>query len=161
MVINELICSKNEFLNMSFDFIVGENATYNHYYEVYIDYSDKHFKIGLQGNTAGIDPQAIIYSDAVLIGIGSEVYVYDFNGIRIKTYHLYSTFYQFIKKNSFCLVVGEIEFLLLDKSFNVVWKRVFNDIMSFEKIYENLIFLKDYSGKRVVLSYDSEQILNI
>ncbi len=57
--------------------------------------------------------------------------------------------------------MGEIEFLLLDKSFNVVWKRVFNDIMSFEKIYENLIFLKDYSGKRVVLSYDSGQILNI
>lgn len=58
-------------------------------------------KIGLQGNAAGIDPQVIIYADAVLIGIGSEIYVYDFNGKCIKAYHLYSTFYQFIQKTLF------------------------------------------------------------
>lgn len=143
----------SEFCNKKFDFIVGEYATYNQYYSILIKMGDIKITFGLQSIYIGIFPQVKIFKEKILIGAGEIFYVYDFAGNLIKEYFIGSAFYECITYKEYILIIGEVDVILLNNLFVMVWKRQFNEIIDLKKFNNEIIELIDYNQKIIKLDF--------
>lgn len=144
-----------QFVAEKFDFIIGEYATYNHYYEISLNKNSDKIKIGLQSIFVGVFPQVKIFGDKILIGAGESLYIYDLLGSKVKEYSIGSAFYQIIIYDKFILVMGELNIFLLDYLFIKLWEKEFDEIIDLKNIDSDIIELIDYDCNHIFLKFNT------
>lgn len=153
--------NSSDFELEKFDFIIGEYATYNHYYKIILKQKHLETKVGLQIVPAGITPQIALFNNKMLIGAGEKFYVYDYLRFNmVKEYSTDPAFYQFIIKNNYILVISELNIFLLDSFFNKIWEKEFYEIIDIKAINGDNIVLTDIEGNHIYLNFLSGKIQN-
>lgn len=148
----------SDFMLENFKWIIGEYATYNHYYKLIIVQNDLILKVGLQIEFFGVEPQIEVVKNNILIGAGSKFYAYTLSGELINQYSIEPAFYEFIVIGENVLVIGEITTFLLDNFFNIIWFKEFNEIIDVIRIEESNIIIEDYYKNIICLDlYTGEQ----
>ena len=144
--------NRSDFLQENFSFIIGEYATYNHYYKIVINHNNTKCKIGLQIEYSGVEPQIDIFKNSILVGAGNKLLIYNLSGELIQSYLFEPAFYEFIIFDNTVLVIGELNILLLDDLLNLVWNRGFNEIIVKYRIDNYNIIIEDYAKNETSLN---------
>lgn len=153
--------SEGEFNALKFDIMVGEYATYNHYYIILIkDSNGIKLQIGLRSIFVGINPQVEICKNFIVIGAGEQFYAYKFDGTLIIKYEIGSVFYSFLVVQKNILVSSELSIILFDDKFKQVWRVDFDEIVDLIDVEGDVVKLNDYNGKTILLNMKTGASIN-
>lgn len=153
--------SEGEFNAVTYDIVIGEYATYNHYYIITIkDSKNLDLQIGLQSIFVGIKPQIEICKSYIIIGAGEQFYAYKLDGTLVIKYEIGSAFYSFIFVKESILVSSELSVIFFDGNFKQVWRVDFEEVIDVTEVDDNIVRLNDYNGKTILLDMKTGAYIN-
>ncbi|MBS6465036.1 MAG: hypothetical protein KH436_08930 [Firmicutes bacterium] len=145
------------FKEQSFDLILGENTTYNVYYEIFDE--EKNLKIGIQCFDTGIAPQIGEYGNEILIGVSNKFYIIGKNTI-IKEIDIEACFFEFMIIKDVILIVNETSLIMLDEKYNEKWTRYFSEIVGSVNILDCKIEVRDIADTIIMIQLETGDIVN-
>lgn len=149
--------SKNNFKERNFNLILGDEATYNIYYEIF--WEEQNLKIGLHCFETGIAPQIEASGTELLVGASDKFYIIGKDKI-IKEIDIEACFYEFIILNHNILILNETSLIMLDDNYNEQWKRYFSEIIANVNIIDCMLKIKDYMDNTIMLQLETGEIIN-
>ena len=138
---------KSEFDLEHYTLHLGDDASYNVYFTISINYNNGLFNIGLQIPDTGIPPQVTVFNNHIIIGAYKAVFIWNPDTNALMQYELSSPFYEFFVVTDSIIVVYELGVIALSKSFNKKWEKSFSEIIDIETIDKNFLIIKDFNGK--------------
>ncbi|MDE5593535.1 MAG: hypothetical protein K2I75_06350 [Clostridiales bacterium] len=137
---------------------VGDDASYNTYYSISINYNNESFNIGLQMPETGIPPQVILFNNHILIG-AEGVYIWQPNMGKPLYYKLGAPFYEFYVVGDSIVILYEIGVIAINTNFTKKWEKSFSEIVDIERIADNILVLKNFNGKLIKLDLSTGECI--
>jgi len=148
-----LLIEKSLFYEQKSDycFVLGEKKENMNslYFVVKLECADEIITIGIVNDNIGIAPQIDFFKENYLIGNNNQFVIFNKINKSQKIFPVFPVFYHFeIKGNK--IVVGELSVLCIEDD-QTVWEQNFDEIIGFDSILDNELYLKNYSNELIII----------
>lgn len=115
-------------------------------FEFKVVYKNKPYIVGFAQTNNGLSPQAELHSKFILLGVNDSLIIIDLEQKTHKKYEVFPVFYQFIVKDNYVIVIGELSVLIFD-NYELKIQKSFDEVIDIQSFNENTLTLRDFNGQ--------------
>lgn len=140
-------------------FVFGTKATTSNtkYYEVSLNFDDSVTEVCIASDNVGVKPQVGQFKHYYLIGNNNEFIIINLKTKEKKEYEIFPIFYQFNIIGDSIIIVGELGVICVNEN-ELLWKQYFDEIIDFDYITDDYLYLVDYNSKRIKININTGKI---